>query len=568
MGPGVWDHALMKRAAITGPERRAEEFRPSTVATPFRALRVWLLALFPIHRRLRLGFTLWILGAAMGGRLAAAQGAALIPPPAFSVVEGAHAKPFIVELQVSSAGKGMEIRYTDDGSEPTETSALYRQPLRVTRSICLKARAFAPDLGRSPVSSQVYTVLAEDFQPFRSSLPLVVIQTQGQPIAHRTKARVAFQIYEPIGGTASLTTRATWQGDLEISLRGNTSLRFPKNSYTLKFLDAQGEGLKIPAAGMPEDSDWVLYAPYFDRTQLRDVLAYDLSNRIGRYAPRTRFVEVFVMDAAGRMTQSDYAGVYVLEEKIKRGRHRVSFLAPGSTNAPTAPQDGYLFKMDHIDPGEKGFWTARGLHFLHVHPKERDIRAEQSAWLTQHLNQFESALFGPRFADPGEGYARFLDVDAFIDHFWLVEMSKNVDGFRFSAYLQWSPGGKLKMGPIWDWDQSYGNANFFGGESPEGWYWPFIRDSEINWFARLIQDPAFQKKVKGRWLELRRGPFETAQVLRRIDALVVDLGDAQKRNSNRWPTRRNYPDYVLQMKRWIQARLEWIDRELPTVSEP
>lgn len=517
---------------------------------------------------LPLGFTLWILTASVGSGLWAADGTAFVMPPKFSVPGGTHPKPFQVELQASTAEKEIEIRYTEDGSEPTEKSLRYSRALSVTHSVCLRARAFAPGRGMSPVVSQIYTLLADDFQPPNSTLPLVVIHTWGKPIAHRTKSRGAFQIFEPTGGTASLSNKVTWHGDLEISLRGNTSLQFPKNSYTVKFVDEQGGSLKIPVAGLPEDSDWVLYAPYFDRTLLRDVLAYDLSNRIGRYAPRTRFVEVFVMDTAGRLTEREYAGIFVLEEKIKRGRNRVNLEAAANANAPAKLHDGYLFKMDHVDPGEKGFRTARGLHFLYVHPKEREITGEQSAWLTQHLNQFESALFGRNFADPNEGYAKFLDVDAFIDHFWLVEMSKNVDGFRFSAYLQWSPGGKLKMGPIWDFDQSFGNANFYGGESPVEWYWPYIRDSEINWFARLSKDPAFRRRVTDRWLELRRGPFETSRVLSRIDALVADLGDAQKRNSYRWSTRRNYPDYVRQLKRWIQARLEWIDRELPTVSDP
>jgi hypothetical protein len=223
--------------------------------------------------------------------------------------------------------------------------------------------------------------------------------------------------------------------------------------------------------------------------------------------------------------------------------------------------------MDHVDPEEKGFHTARGLHFLYVHPKEREITPEQSTWLASYLNQFEQTLHGQAFADPKEGYAKFLDVDAFIDHYWLVEMSKNVDGFRFSAFLQLSPGGRLKMGPIWDWDQSFGNANFYGGDSPEGWYWPNIREKEIRWFARLNQDPSFQRRTIERWRELRRGPFETSQILRRIDALVASLGEAQQRNTTRWPTRRNYPDYVRQMKQFIQVRLEWIDHELDWTSD-
>ena len=443
---------------------------------------------------------------------------------------------------------------------------MYARPLTITNSVYVRARTFVPGRDPSQVASQSYALLAEDFQRFDSTLPLIVINTFGQSIPHRTKVQGAFQILQPTGGSVSMASTATWAGRVEINQRGNTSRQFPKRSYTLKLIDHQGRSAKIPLAGLPEDSDWVLYAPYFDRTLLRDALIYDLSNRIGRYAPRTRFVEVFVAGPRGRVSNRDYVGVYVLEEKIKRGRNRVDLGDALAGGGPANSPSGYLFKMDHVDPGEKGFHTERGLHFLYVQPKEREITREQSAWLINHLNQFERTLYGRAFADPVEGYAKFLDIDAFIDHFWLVEMSKNVDGLRFSAFLQLSPGGKLKMGPIWDWDQSFGNANFYDGESPEGWYWPYIRDTEIDWFARLNKDPQFRRRYIARWTELRRGAFETSQIFGRIDALVASMGEARERNSNRWPTRRNYADYVQQMKRWIQRRNEWIDQQLAASS--
>lgn len=489
-----------------------------------------------------------------------------VPSPEFSLPRGIYSQPFKVELQAPNAPPEATIRYTLDGSDPTAQSALYAGPLIVARSAILQARTFVPGGGFSPTVSQAYTLLAADFQAFDSTLPLIVIDTFGRPIPHLTKVPGSFQIFEPAGEEISVTGKATWQGRVEINRRGNTSRQFPKHSFTLKLVNENGRPSKASLAGLPEDSDWVLYAPYFDRTQLRDVLAYELSNAIGRYAPRTRFVEVFVAGTAGRMGNRDYVGVYVLEEKIKRGRNRVNLDEAQIGETSGEISGGYLFKMDHVDPGEVGFRTARGLHFLYVHPKERNITGEQRTRLVNDLNQFERTLHGRNFADPNEGYAKFLDVDAFIDHFWLVEMSKNVDGFRFSAFLHLSPGGKLKMGPIWDWDQSFGNANFYGGDSPEGWYWPHIRETEIDWFDRLRKDPQFQQRYIKRWFELRRGPFGTAQLLRRIDALVASLGEAQQRNSDRWPTRRDYPDYIRQMKRWIQQRVDWIDHELAPIA--
>ena len=99
---------------------------------------------------------------------------------------------------------------------------------------------------------------------------------------------------------------------------------------------------------MPKDSDWVLYAPYSDKTLMRDVLAYELSNKMGRYAARTRFVEVFLNRSGSKLSKRDYAGVYVFEEKIKRGKDRVNIqkLTPEDNSEPNIT-GGYIFKRDH-----------------------------------------------------------------------------------------------------------------------------------------------------------------------------------------------------------------------------
>lgn len=486
-----------------------------------------------------------------------------LPPPAFSVSGGVLTEP--IELKLTLAGAATAdavIRFTVDGKEPTANSTLFTAPLTVAQSTRVRARTFHPDGSSSAVASEDYTFLGPGFRRIDSELPLIVIDTFGQAIPHRSTVTGAFRIIEPGESRASITEAPAWSGWVEISQRGNTSRQFPKRSYTIKLTGSDGRPRPVALGGMPADSDWVLYAPYFDRTLLRDVLAYDLSNRIGRYAPRTRFVEVFVAERTRKIENPNYLGVYVLTEKIKLSQHRVALSVPGANVSQPDSPPGFLFKMDHVDPDETGFRTSRGRRFLYVRPRERDVTGEQSAWLIRQLDQFERALYGREFTNPMEGYARFLDVDSFIDYFWLVEMSKCVDGFRFSTYLTLQPGGKLKMGPIWDWDQSFGNANFYDGDSPEGWYWPFIRDTEIDWFARLCKDPEFRRRYTARWFELRRGAFATAEIMNRVDALVTSMGEARQRNSSRWPTRREHHDYVNQMKRWIQHRVDWIDQQL------
>jgi len=189
--------------------------------------------------------------------------------------------------------------------------------------------------------------------------------------------------------------------------------------------------------GFPKESAWVLYAPYPDKTLMRDVLAYELSREMGHYAPRTQFVEVFLSRSGRKLTRRNYVGVYVFEEKIKRDPNRVNIakLTPADDKEPEIT-GGYIFKKDHEDHGEAGgFSTRRGQHFFYVEPNAEELTPQQRRWLKGYLDQFERVLYGADFADPERGYAAYIDVGTFIDFHWIVELSKNIDGIRLSDYL-------------------------------------------------------------------------------------------------------------------------------------
>jgi hypothetical protein len=326
--------------------------------------------------------------------------------------------------------------------------------------------------------------------------------------------------------------------------------------------------------GFPKESDWVLYAPFTDKTLMRDVLAYELSNQMGHYASRTKFVEVFITRAGGKLSRSDYAGVYVLEEQIKRSKKRVNIeeLTPGQNSEPEI-SGGYIFKRDHTDGNwGPGFTTSRGVHFFFVEPKAADITPEQRSWLARYMNNFERALYGPNFTSPTTGYAAYLDVDSFIDAHWLIEVSKNIDGFRYSAFFHKDRGGKLKPEPAWDWNLSFGNADYYNAYDPTGWYTPLLRETEICWFRRLVQDPDFEQRYIDRWGELRSNLFAPSNLLGRVDEIAAQLAQAQVRNFQRWQIMgksvkpgyfvgNSYETEVNWMKQWIRKRIAWIDSQ-------
>ena len=518
--------------------------------------------------------------------------------PEFSIPGGVYTNRVVVRLTAPSPS-GV-VRYTLDGAEPTSASPKYTAPIEISESTVLRAKSFDSPAPNSATVSQTYFFADPDLAGFDSNLPLVVIDSFGQPIPHEQKVYVSARFIDAREGRSTLTGPADYAGFGELNIRGNTSLRYPKHSYHFKTMDDEHRPLKVALLGFPKECDWVLYAPYPDKTLMRDVLGYELSNKIGRYASRTRFVEVFLNESGRRLGSRNYLGVYVLEEKIKLGKNRVDIEKLGpKDNAEPDISGGYIIKKDHTDRADMNegfmatltrsfsakpqrFESSQGNLFFYVEPKSEEITAEQKTWLKRYVNSFERVLYGDNFKDSKTGYATYIDPASFIDHHLLVELTKNIDGFRFSTFYYKDRGGKLNMGPIWDWNLSFGNANARDGWIPEGWYWPQLDDRQYSWFRRLFEDPDFEQRYVDRWNELRTNQFSVANICARIDQLAELLGEAQTRNFQRWPVlgRNVWPNtYVGKtfnaeigwMKQWIQNRIAWIDQQFipaPSFSLP
>ncbi|MDB6034435.1 MAG: hypothetical protein JWM16_4773 [Verrucomicrobiales bacterium] len=285
------------------------------------------------------------------GNVAVADGKATqIPPPSISPEGGLFGTN--VTVTISAATK--EIRYTLDGSTPATNSPLYTTPIIVSNSVPVKARAFSAGLNPSEVAAENYSVLETNLTNFASTLPLIVLNTHGELIKPGTNIHITVHcINSGTNKLASILAAPDFDGIATVKQRGYTSLRYPKRSFSLETRDREGDPLHFPLLGFPPDSDWVLYAPYPDKTLIRDVLAYELSNRLGHYASRTRFVEVFVNETGGKLNLSNYAGVYVLEEKMKRSNDRIPVQKLSShDNEEPNITGGYILKKDHLEEAE------------------------------------------------------------------------------------------------------------------------------------------------------------------------------------------------------------------------
>ena len=189
--------------------------------------------------------------------------------------------------------------------------------------------------------------------------------------------------------------------------------------------------------------------------------------------------------------------MYVLIEKVKRDDERVDVkkLGPADSAEPEI-SGGYILKKDRLDPGDAGFTTGVQGHVLaYVEPKEEEITPAQATWIRNYLTSFETALYGASYRHPTNGYANILDPPSFVDHHLLVELTKNIDGYRLSTFMHKQRDGKLKMGPIGTTTSASGNANYLEGWIPQGWYYPQLGAGDYPWWTRLFSDPDFQQEV-------------------------------------------------------------------------
>ena len=517
------------------------------------------------------------------------QGSGFPPEVVFSRDGGTFTNTF--SLTLSTPDPSAIIRYVivktagtvATTNIPTASSPTYSGPLEITNTCIVRARAFYPSGTALPGPShtECYIRLNSNVAGFTSDLPLIVIHTVSNSTISAgaggsPDTAVIFAVFDRNNGVAKLTDEPQLIRRAGINLRGSSTQggNYPRNSFAVELLDEFNDDADEEVLGMPSESDWVLYAPnHFDKVLIHNPVAYQISRDIGRYASRTRMVEVFFKDDGGGngmvtanmgstgAGMGDYHGIYVLEEKVKRNDNRIDIerLDPFQTNSPNIT-GGYLVKIDRVDSNERSF-TAGNQSMVYVEPDGLEMvtaqRAAQASYLTTYFNNFYTVLTGVNYTNPVTGYAAWIDVDSWIDHQMLGTLTLNADWLRLSGYFHKKRGKKIEMGPIWDHDRAEGTSpgpnqavdNDWRAFAPRNWIasaslgggsdygTDFFNAGPVfanPWYGRLFTDVDFWQKWIDRYAELRRTTLDTNNIAAIIDELAEEVRLAQVRELARW----------------------------------
>jgi hypothetical protein len=345
---------------------------------------------------------------------------------------------------------------------------------------------------------------------------------------------------------------------MKVRGRGNSTWDMPKKPYRFTLDEA------APLLGLPKAKKWVLLANYADKSLMRNSVAFAAAKALTglKFSP-TQYPVVLMLNG-------EYEGIYTLGEQVETGSGRVVIDKPDES-ADTSFFLEVNMRIDSPDQGgvlgKEFFENPSGLKFEYKTPDTDEATPAQRKNIAAFMAEAERAILA------GEGYERYIDADSFIDWIILEELFKNQDSmFLSSVFISRARGGKLSLGPAWDFDLSAGNSDYGAiGEKaikdPEGWF-PLYSE----WFGGLLRDPAFERRLVARWTE-KRAELER-KAFAAIDTYEGLLAGEQKRNFIRWPIMGIYvwpnppelvaaathADQVAALKGWLTRRFAWLDQ--------
>ncbi|MCU0456033.1 MAG: CotH kinase family protein [Bacteroidales bacterium] len=410
-------------------------------------------------------------------------------------------------------------------------------------------------------------------QTFTSSnLPIVMITTDGGvsiPDNNRVLATMKI-IYRGPGQRTFLTDQSNpsyldYNGRINIEIRGSSSQYTAKKQYGLTTLkpDNYTEN-NASLLGMPSEHDWILNGMAWDSAFIRDYLCFNLSRQFGEYAARTVYCEVIL--------NGSYKGLYLFDEKVKADNNRVdiSKIEPSDVAEPEL-SGGYITKADKTTGGDPiafsmTSWYGGAVNYIHHWPKPEDAIQAQTSYIRNYFNKVAAAAQGGS-TNLSTGYPVLIDIPSFIHYIIIAEISSNADSYGLSTFFHKDRKGKLRAGPIWDSDLTFGNDLYLWGyDRSKTNVWQLHdggNDGSKFWWD-LFQNAVFRCYLSRRWNELAQPgqPLDPAVLEAFIDQTASLISEAAGRDYAKWNIGGSFTQRIAFLKSWLTARISWINANI------
>ena len=419
------------------------------------------------------------------------------------------------------------------------------------------------------------SVTAQNFTD--SNLPIVVIETDGgATIPDEPKIPASMKIIWHQDGSRNYMSDIdnpeylNYDGRIGIERRGSSSQSmFNKKPYAVETReDDNVTNNNVSLLGMPPENDWILNSLAYDQTGMRDVLSYELSNRLGQYASRSVYCEVVI--------NGDYKGLYAMMEKIKPDNERVNIekMDPTCNQYPELT-GGYITKADKTTGGDPVAWTMQGYggggwggwgsntDFIHHYPKPADITNAQNNYIHGVFTNLASVA-NQHNTSTASGIPSVIDIPSFVDFMMIAEFASNVDVYSLSTFFHKDRMGKLRAGPVWDYNLAYGYDAFGNRSKYDVWQFNNQDNNGPKFWKDLFDTDLYRCYLAKRWFELTEPgqPLNYDFVCSRIDEIDAWIAEAIVRDNQRWGQMNQHAQYVNNMKSWIQQRINWLNQNI------
>jgi hypothetical protein len=405
-----------------------------------------------------------------------------------------------------------------------------------------------------------------------SNLPIVIINTDyGREIIDEPRVPATMKIiYRGPGERNYFSDQGNpdyldYDGRIDIEIRGSSSQAFFKKQYgfSTRLSDDISKN-NVSLLGMPEEHDWILNGMVFDTTMIRDYLCFNLFRQMGHYASRTAYCELVI--------NNQYRGIYLLEEKIKADKERVNVvkITPADNNLPYVT-GGYITKADKVSYDDHIAWTlftwyGAAVDYLHVLPKDDQVTLSQFEYIYYQFKDLETSAKN-NDTSLEDGFPSIIDIPSFIDFILLNELASNPDAYQYSTYFHKDRKGKLRAGPIWDSDLTFGNDLFFWGfdrSKTSGWHFEEHENDGSTFWRDLFYSSEFRCYLARRWNELVQtgAPLNFTGMEELIDSTVALIGEAVARDYIRWGIGEDHLQHVNNIKSFIVERTAWMTQNL------
>ncbi|MBO7572111.1 MAG: CotH kinase family protein [Bacteroidales bacterium] len=398
-----------------------------------------------------------------------------------------------------------------------------------------------------------------------SNLPIIVINTYGNTINNEKPVGSRMMvIFHEDGGKNYLADTSkiralNYNGDITIKIRGHSSQLIDKKPYSIHTTLQSGDNNNVSLLGLPAENDWVLNNIAYDPSYIRDYISYGLSEQLGNYAPRCQYCEVVI--------DGDYKGLYILTEKMKANKNRIDIKKTDENSKNT--DCGYIFEANRsinstswIDYPSNKFGSDSIMYSI-KYPKKENISKNQLEFIQNFYRDFTEKVHS-RNENIDNGFPSMIDIQSFVDFMLIGEFTSNADIYQYSTYFHKDIKAKLRAGPVWDFNLTFGNDIRKNRSQHDLWQFSNYTNEGAMFWKELFNCPTFRCHLSKRWHELTAAgqPLEYKSVCSFIDETVSTLTNAIQRDCIRWGKNDQHESNIGSMKEWIRKRIEWMNSNI------